>query len=360
MRIAINCRSILLSSRTGIGRYTYHLIDALGKIDPNDKFLLYAPQRMMDTKRQLPSFPYPNFSSQVDFFRQGPKPSDIFHLPCPDRIGQFKGKVVVTIHDLIHKTYPQAHTKETIELTEGHLNWIAKRADWIICISENTRKDFHRFYNFPQERTCAILNGVEHEIFYPLKDTAAAGDFLKGLGVEPGFILCVGTIEPRKNVQGVLEAMAQMKNAPKLVVVGMKGWMTEQIMPRIGELGLTDKVVFTGFVEDAQLNMLYNTCGVFVFPSFYEGFGFPIVEAFCAGVPVVVSNASCGPEIAGDAALLVDPASPQQIAQAIDRILGDGQLRAGLKNKALARAAQFSFEKTARETLEVYRHVFPE
>lgn len=346
MRIAVNCRSILLSQRTGIGRYTYHLLDSLGKVDVKNDYILYAPKRPFDFKRRLPVFPYKNFKPRVDCFGRGPGRADIYHLPCPDHIGRFPGKVVVTIHDLIHRAYPQGHTPSTIAMTEAHMRDITARADKIICTSESTREDLHRFYTVPAQCTCTVLNGVDHNVFHPLADKK-----------DEGFILCVGTIEPRKNLQGLLQAMAQIKTAAKLVVVGMKGWMTEEIMPRIAALGLTDRVVFTGFISDAELNVLYNTCRVFVFPSFYEGFGFPIVEAFCAGAVVVASKTSSCCEIAGDAALLIDPADPAQIAVALRRALEDEGLRAQLKKKALARATQFSFERTARETLEVYRNV---
>ena len=150
MRIAINCRSILLSQRTGIGRYTYHLLDSLGKIDHANEYILHAPKRLFDFKRRLPDFSrYKNFKRRIDYFHRGVGKSDIYHLPCPDAIGPHSGKLVVTIHDLIYKTYPQSHTPQTIELTEKYMQAIAAKADKIICISENTRRDLHSFFEYP-------------------------------------------------------------------------------------------------------------------------------------------------------------------------------------------------------------------
>ena len=139
MRIAINARSILLSKRTGIGRYTYHLLDYLGKIDTANQYLLHAPKSLFDFKRRIPNFSrYKNFKNHLDFFRCGVGATDIYHLPCPDRIGPYQGKLVVTIHDLIHRTYPQSQTPQTTELTEKYIQDIVHKADKIICISEKS------------------------------------------------------------------------------------------------------------------------------------------------------------------------------------------------------------------------------
>lgn len=358
MRIAINCRSIMLKNRTGIGRYTYHLIEHLGKVDTQSSYRLYSPKRLLDLKRHAPTFPYHNFKTRVDCFGLGPGKVDIYHLPCPDVIAPFQGKLVVTIHDLIHKTYPQAHTPQTVEATERHMQNLIKHADRIICTSQSTRNDLHRFYDYPQERSKAVLSGVDHATFNQLADKTEARAFLNTFGMTEGFILFVGTIEPRKNLQGLLQALTQLKakgQTTQLVVVGMRGWMMEEVSKSIEALGLKDNVHFAGFVSDAQLNMLYNTCGMFVFPSFYEGFGFPILEAFCAGAPVITSNVSSCPEIAGDAALLIDPADPSAIAGAISRLIDDKAFADDLGRKGLARAKEFNFTSTAQKTLEVYR-----
>src|ERR1700691_2974868 len=150
MRIAVNCRSILLSQRTGIGRYTYHLLDNLGQIDHANEYILHAPQRLFDFKRRLPDFSrYKNFKKHVDLRRQGTGKSDVYHLPSPGAIGPYSGRLIVTVHDLIYKTYPQSHTPQTIELTEKYMQAITAKADKIICISENTRRDLHAFFNIP-------------------------------------------------------------------------------------------------------------------------------------------------------------------------------------------------------------------
>ncbi|MBF0489120.1 MAG: glycosyltransferase family 4 protein [Candidatus Omnitrophica bacterium] len=367
MRIAINARSILLSQPTGIGRYTYHLIDSLGAVDPVNQYWLYVQKKFWDTKRKLPKFSYSNFSVKNDFFGRGAqqclKDSDIYHSPSPELLSVVGSKIVVTIHDLIYKTYPQGHTSETIDLTNQYMSQIVKRADHIICISQNTRDDLHRFFDFPEGRSSVIYNGVNHQKFYCLEgmERQEAKSLLVQLGVFEPFLLFVGTIEPRKNLSGLLEAFSYLRQKKqfngKLVVVGMKGWMTESIAPLIERLGIKEEVVFLGFVSDDQLRVLYNFSEVFVFPSFYEGFGFPIVEAFCCGAAVVTANTSSCGEIAADAAFCVNPEDIIQMAEGITQLLENKKFNQDLRQKGLLRAKEFSFLKNAQQTGCVYEEV---
>ncbi len=368
MRIGFNCRSILLNTRTGIGRYSYHLLDNLGKIDQGNTYLLYARKKLFDRKRHLPSFPYANFKEVSDVLNFGArrclKNADVYHVPSPDLVKPMPGtKLVVTVHDLIYKTHPQSHTTPTIEATARQMATIVQFADKIICISENTRRDLHRFFDLPAEKSCVIYNGVDHKTFYSLsqEERAAARGRLSVLGIRKPFILFVGTIEPRKNLNGLLKSFALLKSRKmfdgQVVVVGMKGWMMETVMPVVKVLGLQDDVVFTGFISDGQLRELYNLAEVFVFPSFYEGFGFPIVEAFCCGVPIVTSASSSCREIAGDAALTVDTQNSEALAQGITQVLEDEKLKAKMCEDGLIRSRQFSFLNTAKETLAIYEEI---
>lgn len=355
MRIIVNCRSILLNTRTGIGRYTYHLLDQLGAIDPSTQYFLYAQKRLLDFKRRLPQFKHRYLINAIDSFKRPIPKGDIYHLPSPCDLESFDGKVVVTVHDLISKTFPQSHTPETNIIMERQMQAIVRRADMIICVSENTRHDLHQYYQMDHEKTTVVLSGVDHDIFYVMSDLSQANEFLTSRGIVNDFVLFVGTIEPRKNLQTLLEAMALLKKDMPLVVVGMKGWMTEHISSHIDRLGLRHRVIFLGYVSDTELNMLYNSCTVFVFPSLYEGFGFPIVEAFSAGACVITSTLSSCKEIAKDAALIIDPKSPSSIAQAIESIATDKALRTAYKAKGLRRSQDFSFKAMAQNTLNVYK-----
>ena len=366
MRIAINCRSILLSQRTGIGRYTYHLLDSLGTIDQVNEYILHTPKGLFDLKRKLPDFSgFKNLKRYPDYLNQGVpvRRYDLYHYPCPDHVEHPMGKLVFTVHDLIYKVCPQAHTPQTIETTEKHMRLIASKADKIICVSESTRSDLHRSFDIPMQKTEVVYNGVDHGVFYPLsgQEHLEAKLELKRLGIDRPYVLYVGTIEPRKNLKGLLESFAVLKDRKvfqgQMVIVGMKGWMMENIGEHIQQLGIQQDLVFTDFINDALLRKLYNLAEVFVFPSLYEGFGFPILEAFCCQAAVITSSTSSCVEVAGGAALTVDPKSTSDLAQAMEQVLTDEAMKRSLQLAGLKRAQDFSFEKTARETLRVYEHV---
>jgi glycosyltransferase involved in cell wall biosynthesis len=180
-------------------------------------------------------------------------------------------------------------------------------------------------------------------------------------GLEPGFLLFVGTLEPRKNVPGLLHAyrilLDQKVTAEPLVLVGGKGWLYEEIFDRVEALGLNDQVRFLHGVPDADLPGLYSAASVLTTPSFYEGFGLPALEAMSCGTPVVVADRASLPEVVGDAGILVDPEDPGAIAEGLKRVLTDEELRAKMETLGLGRASSFSWERVARETLDVYRQV---
>jgi len=218
----------------------------------------------------------------------------------------------------------------------------------------------HKFYDLPMARTSVIYNGVNHQLFYPLgvPERTQGLNVIKAQGIDKPYVLYVGTIEPRKNLQGILKAFAQLRQRTGfkgyLVVVGMKGWMINHIDPLIKDLGLTEAVKFLGYISDEQLRILYNLAQIFVFPSFYEGFGFPIIEAFACGVPVITSNTSSCAEMAGTNALTVDPNDEGALAVAMASIVDNQSLRDQLIARGIRRAQEFSFDQTAKQTLEVY------
>lgn len=365
MRIAINCHSFLSKScYAGIGRYTYNLVKTLSEIDSQNSYLLYGRKFFFPFRKNAPPLAGKNFVYRMDHFKRGCEraigPVDIYHAPAPEVLEWNGIKTVVTVHDLVHKAFAQAHTADTISRTENNLQRIVARADRIICCSQSTLNDLNQHFSVSPLKVKLIYQGVDKNIFYPIdeKESAQAEDFLTSLRIRGPFILFVGTIEPRKNLANLLRAVALLKQKAKfsgqLVVVGMKGWMSEDIAGLIKQCQISDQVVLAGYITNDQLRYLYNKTEVFVFPSFYEGFGFPIVEAFSCGAAVVTSNVSSCPEIASDAAFTVDPKSPQAIFEAIHEILDDKTLRASLKTRGLKRAEDFSFVKTAQETAEVY------
>lgn len=368
MHIAINCHSFSKAQFTGIGRYASSLVEFLSQIDSVNEYSLYTTRGAGQIKERVSLNGATNFLVRLDWLKKGIgktiKCPHIYHAPAPESVPHWDAKLVVTVHDLIYKTYPQGHTEETLALSEQHFQSFASKAAKIICSSQNTQNDLHKYFPQTEGKTCYIHQGVNKGIFYPLAEErkGQAREVLAKNGIRDPFLLFVGTIEPRKNLKGLLEAFARLKQKKlfdgKLVVIGMAGWKTEGIKELIEKLGINGDVVFLGFVSNDDLRVFYNLAEVFIFPSFYEGFGYPIVEAFSCGAAVVTSNISSCPEIAGEAALTADPNDPEAIAMTIARILQYPALKESLRRKALERAGEFDNLKTARETLRVYNEIY--
>jgi glycosyltransferase involved in cell wall biosynthesis len=368
MKVAFNCRCFLKKKKTGIGRYAFHLIDQIKDLDADNQYILYAPKRLLDLKRRSPRIHAPNFTIKKDYFRRGLYKTvgdiDVYHAPCSEFLQEPEGyKVVVTIHDLIFKTCPNVHTQKTIDMLEAQMKTIVDKADRIICISKSTADDLLKYYPVNEDKVRLIYNGVDKNIFYEMsaeqKDTARKR--LKAKGVTEPYLLFVGTLEPRKNLRGLLEAFRMLKErngfTGKVVVVGMKGWLVDGLDDFVRQLKIKNDVIFLGYTTNDELRYLYNLAEAFVFPSFYEGFGFPIVEAFCCGAPVVTSNFSSPAEIAGDCAITIDPYEPEQIFLALKELTDNPQKRDELRAKGKKRAELFSFLKTAQETVKVYKEL---
>ncbi len=265
--------------------------------------------------------------------------------PCP---------AVVTIYDLSFILLPRnfRHGRRLYLALFSRLS--ARKARRIITISESTRRDTVRWLNVPSEKIDVVYCGVD-QAFHPLPEEEVAS-FRQKYGLPERFILFVGTIEPRKNVARLIEAYSLLGDGQiKLVIGGARGWFYKEVFVRLEELGLTDNVLFPGYIPPAELPLWYNAAELFVYPSLYEGFGLPPLEAMACGTPVITSNVSSLPEVVGEAGLTVDPMDSKGLAEAIHRVLGDETLRQSMREQGLARAGRFSWAKAARETVEVYR-----
>ena len=235
MRIAINCRSFLKKQYAGIGRYAFNLVKSLSEMDSKNEYWLYVQKKYFDFKRQTPRVTARNFEVKIDWMGRGIasalKSVDIYHSPSPDFIHIEEPKIIVTIHDLVYKTYPEGHTQQARDTTDEQLKRIVEQAHKIICCSNNTVQDLCKYFPVDRKKVTLVYQGVDKEIFYPLNPTEgkAAKKILERKGVKGPFILFVGTIEPRKNLQNLLLALSELKGKinyqGKLVVVGMKGWM---------------------------------------------------------------------------------------------------------------------------------------
>jgi glycosyltransferase involved in cell wall biosynthesis len=266
---------------------------------------------------------------------------------------------VFTLHDTAYLLFPQYHLLQNrLYLTLMMPRFLA-RADAVITVSENTRRDALRFYRLDPAKVHVIPEGVEPR-FQPENNPHHRAEIKKRYGLPDRFILCVSTIEPRKNLPLLLEAYTALRSrCPDvgLVIAGGKGWLYESFFEHLRSLGLENQITLTGYVPEADLPGLINCAEVFAYPSKFEGFGLPPLEAMACGVPVVCSNASSLPEVVGDAGILLPPDDVRGWGEALTRVITNPTLHADLRARGLARAGQFSWETAARQTFEVYEAI---
>jgi glycosyltransferase involved in cell wall biosynthesis len=266
---------------------------------------------------------------------------------------------IVTLHDAFAYVQPQLHNR----LDNWRYRWmlprLIRRADSVITVSQCSRQDLIHHLKLPDEQVRVIAEGVD-EKFRPIVDERERRQVLARYGIKPPYLLYLGAITARKNITQLLEAFARVcQRHPDLILVvgGKRQWHTDEVDMALAHGESMQQVHFTGYVRDADLPALYSAASAFVFPSSYEGFGLPPLEAMACGTPVITSNTSSLPEVVGDAALTINPSDVDELAAAIERALTDQNLRADLRRRGLARAARFTWERTARETLDAYEHV---
>jgi glycosyltransferase involved in cell wall biosynthesis len=263
---------------------------------------------------------------------------------------------MVTIHDATPYVCPEAHNRLDTWRYHYHLPYAARRADHVLTVSECSRRDLARYFGLQPERVHVAYPGTNHARFAPQPDGPSRQVVLARYGVTLPYILYVGSINGRKNIARIFEAYAQVRErfpAVRLVIGGKREWQTGEIDATFQRLNLAEHVRFTGYINDQDLPALYSAAELFVFPSIYEGFGSPVLEGLACGVPVLTSQVSSLPEVAGDAAVLVDPYDVAALAQAIERVLSDRAYAAELRAKGLTRARQFSWTDTVEVLLGV-------
>ncbi len=363
MRIAIDARPILKQTKTGIGIYTQNIIDAISEIDKEDQFFLYSRLKPFDRKKKVPELPAKNFFNRISYFKLplrfilGRK-IDIFYTSSYDIKPPKGSRFVLVVHDVIPKAWPYGHTEDVVRNFDKAMK-VLDCVDAVITPSESTRNDIIKYYNMDEKKIFAIHSGVD-EFFQKVEfSEKEKKEFLLRFNLDENFLLFVGTIEPRKNLKNLLYAFKEIEYLipHKLVIAGMKGWMCDEVFSLIRELALEERVIMTGYVGKEDLLMFYNLCGIFIYPSFYEGFGFPVLEAFRCKVPVITSNASSLKEIGEGACLLIDPNEPKAIKKAILTLLNNRGLRDELIEKGYKRSLEFNWINTARNTLSVFKKV---
>jgi len=374
MRVSIDGLP-LTSAKTGVGHYTFELACALARVEPSSPFEIvypstYPPLDLIEDERALPDNltavrvpvgPLARhwWSAGLPRYIQQSKP-DIFHGTNYDVPLWLRCATVLTIHDLSHLLHPETHEKRSVRRARRRLPLMARTASVIITPTESVRREVCERLKVGPEKVFAIPEAAR-DCFRPLPFAATAAS-RQGHGVGDDFLLTVGTLEPRKNLSLLVSAFEEVTRArpqsnTQLVIAGSRGWLSGPLFSAIERSPQRDRIVLTDYLHDDDLRALYASCRAFIYPSLYEGFGLPPLEAMACGAPVIVSDIPALAETTGDAALLFDPRSVSALTEQILELL-DGETRENLRRALITagqrRAAEFSWERTARETLQVY------
>lgn len=377
MHVAINAHLLAHTTsfrRAGVSHYIEQVLLHLAQIDHENRYTIYTTRGLDQAALGLPS----NFVVKPSRL---PTINPRIRIPWEQGIAPFllRGKVdlyhgclnvapllspvptVITIHDLAFIRFPQTFRAYNRIYLDLATRLSARRASRILAVSEHTKREVAGLLGVPPERIVVTPNATRSH-FRPFA-ADIIDQFRARKGLPARFILYVGTLEPRKNLTTLLEAFALVsRRVPSvpLLIGGGKGWMYQPIFARLEQLNLQDRVKFVGYIPEEELPLWYAAATIFVFPSIYEGFGMPPLEAMACGTPVITSNTSSLPEVVGDAGLMVDPAAPTALADAMMQLLTDADLHAALRQRGLERARRFSWTETAAKTLAVYREVSAE
>lgn len=369
MRIAINTLA-MKRELYGVGNYIKSLVWSLSKIDRENEYVLFASEDNVCHLRGLgenfrfelaPSnrvFRLPWEQSALPL-RLKQKRVDVYHgpafvTPFVKTCGQ-----VVSIHDMTFHLVPERHSLLKQMYFRSMIPRAVRGSDQVIAISESTKSDLLRIVEDVDERKVSVVpHGVDKR-FQPIREAQRLAEVRKKYNLPKEFILFVGLIEPRKNLDTLVDAYAadSLSERFDLVLAGSRGWGYSGLLEKIAKSSVKDRIRMPGYIADEDLPALYSAAAAFVYPSLYEGFGLPVLEAMACGTPVITSSVSSLPEVAGDGALLVDPRDTDALASALQRILRDKEFRQDLSRRASQRAQLFTWEQTARKTLDVYKQV---
>jgi len=369
MKIGVDVRCLMNGQYSGVSWYTYNLLKSVFGLDSFNQYLLFYNS---NKKMPLPEFPYANVSYRgfrypnklfnlSSNFLNFPKADkliggvDLFFVPNFHFISWSDScRKVITVHDLSFLSFPEFFTarmrlRHKLIIKSG----ILKRADMIIADSFSTKDDLISLLEVPEEKIKVVHLGVEQKYF-----TEPGADELLAVKnkyqLPDRFILSLSTIEPRKNFAGVISAYKLSRSDAALVIAGGRGWK----MPALGQLaGRHQQIKTLGYVDEKDKPALYRLASLLAYPSFYEGFGLPLLEAMASGCPVIGGANSSQPEVIGEGGLLVDPYNVTQIAEAMKAILDDEQLRQRLIKKGRERAESFGWDRTAAQTLEIFNNL---
>ncbi|MEK7580229.1 MAG: glycosyltransferase family 1 protein [Patescibacteria group bacterium] len=395
MKIGIDCRTILNPEKgeaAGVGHYTYQLVRHLLEIDKDNFYVLFfdrdvANRRLSKFEKEnveIKFFPfvqykkflpqsYSNFLASAFLAKEE---LDIFHSPTANLPSSYSYPSIITIHDLAVYKFPELYPEKERKFLYSTISSAVKQAQKIIAVSQSTKKDIQDIFSVESKNIKLIYHGIDKRFFGQVH-SAEVEKVKTKLGIATNYILFLGTLDSRKNIFRIIEAYERLRDKLvelpqvsrteeqaninhllskyQLVLAGRPGNQYDQIFERINDSRYKDDILLPGYINPEDLDPLFQGAKFFIFPSLYEGFGLPILEAMADGIPVITSNISSMPEIAKGRAILVDPLNVSEIAQAMSDLLTDAHLWRDLSQSGRERAKEFSWENTAKETLKFYQ-----
>ncbi|AQR93263.1 MULTISPECIES: glycosyltransferase family 4 protein [Clostridium] len=370
MKIGIDGRAAKWYHGTGIGTYTNQLIKSLSKVDCDNNYLIFIPQCdsidnlqsnfKMELVESAPSKSFwddinvPNILNNADI--------ELYHVP-QNGVGlsdNIQCKKVITLHDIIPLKMPETVSDRYLKIFNDELPKILDSCDGIITVSNFSKADIANEFKFPADKIYVTPLAAE-DIYRPMSKCQSKSIITQKYGIQEDFILYVGGFSPRKNILGLIEAYSalpnKLKETFKLVITGRKGPSYSKYKNRAEELHISNNVVFTDFIPIEDMPLFYNATEVLVYPSFYEGFGLPPIEAMACGTPVIASNVTSLPEVCYESALFIDPNDIDALSYDIERVLSNSLLKLTMVKKSLTRSKTFSWNKTALNTISAYEAI---
>lgn len=380
MKIAFDALPLVSERITGIGwceagqttamarlypenEYVYNFFSQKGDTQKSERIKQFLDTGIKTNTADFSGYLYRLISNFIPlpyckFFGSDCDITHFFNYIVPPKV---RGKSVVTVHDMVYKAFPETVRARTKYMLDTGLKKSMKRADIIVTDSEFSKTEIIKYFPQYQDKIRVVPCGVDLNKFHPCNDTDKIERVRKDFETGEEYFLYLGTIEPRKNLERLIEAYAEFvkntDNPPNLVLAGGKGWLYDSIYAKAEKLGIEKKVIFTKYIPSEDINALMCGAVAFVFPSIYEGFGMPPLEAMACGVPVLTSGEASLPEVTGDSAVIVDAYSVNSIAEGLERIYSDRNLRERLSREGSERAEKFTWEKSAEILYKVYREL---
>lgn len=378
MKIAFDSQILFERQKTGIGRNSEAIIKHYIQLNADDIVLNYF-KMIGESSRETAIVQYLN-NKKVKinkckwfhnvlyykinrylripytlFFHEKVDITQFFNYVIPPGV---KGKTALYVYDMAYKVYPETIGATTLKMLNENLEESCRRADCIITISAFSKSEIMKYLNVSSDKIAVIPCAVDHNIYNEDLDEIQLAVLKKKFDIKGEYFFYLGTLEPRKNIERLIDAYALLvkrdKDVPYLVLAGKNGWNFENIYKKVKDYGIENKVIFTGYIETAEAVTLLKGAFTFVFPSIYEGFGMPPLEAMACGVPVITSNVSSLPEVVQDAGYLIDPFSVEDICDAMFRLSKDKEERERLKQKGIKQAKEFTWRESAKLLQEVY------